>query len=139
MKKREITNTDQTVNGNKHSRRNFIKTAAVGGLSVGSLFNVDRVAYATQKVNKNSRQMKLRNNRNLYNGDFGEDITIYGVTELMFNELNGPSGHNLSKYQAYNYRFDVSQIIEGWNEIIVSNGDNNSIKIVSLEFAIKRT
>ena len=55
MKKREITNTDQAVNGNKHSRRNFIKTTAVGGLSVGTLFNVDKVAYATQEVNKDSR------------------------------------------------------------------------------------
>ena len=74
MEKREITNTDQTVNGNKHSRRDFVKKAAIGGLSVGFLFNVvieDKAAYATQKVNKNSRQMKLKNNRNLYNGDFG--------------------------------------------------------------------
>ena len=74
MKKRKITNTDQTVNGNKHSRRDFVKNAAIGGLSVGFLFNVvieDKVAYATQKVNKNSRKMKLKNNRNLYNGDFG--------------------------------------------------------------------
>ncbi|MBE9512096.1 MAG: twin-arginine translocation signal domain-containing protein [Bacteroidetes bacterium] len=86
MKKIEITNTDQTVNSNKHSRRSFIKTAAVGGLSVGFLFNVDKVVCATQKVNKSSRQMKLKNNRNLYNGDFG----VFFWNSEMWQPEGGP-------------------------------------------------
>ena len=87
MKKREITNTDQTVNGHKRSRRDFIKKAALGGLSVGFLSDVlIKDAYATQKVNKNSRKMKLNNNRNLYNGDFG----IFFWNSEMWQPEGGP-------------------------------------------------
>jgi len=55
--------------------------------------------------------------------------------ELLFP--NGPSGHHLSKYQAFNYRFDVGQIVEGWNEVVVSNGGDNSVEIVSIELAVR--
>ena len=55
--------------------------------------------------------------------------------ELLFP--NGPSGHHLSKYQAYNYRFDVSRIVEGWNEVVVYNEGSESDKIVSVELAVK--
>ncbi|MCK5380623.1 MAG: hypothetical protein KAJ81_04075, partial [Candidatus Latescibacteria bacterium] len=55
--------------------------------------------------------------------------------ELLFP--NGPSGHHLSKYQAYNYRFDVSRILEGWNEVVVYNEGSESNKIVSVELAVK--
>ena len=57
--------------------------------------------------------------------------------ELLFP--NGPSRHHLSKYQAYNYRFDVGRILEGWNELVVDNEGSASDKMVSIEFAIKRT
>ncbi len=57
--------------------------------------------------------------------------------ELLFP--NGPSGHHLPKYQAYNYRFDVSQILEGWNEVVVYNEGDKSAKIMSIEFAVKST
>lgn len=65
MKKKEFTKTDRTIDSNKHSRRNFIKKAAVGGLSIGFLFDAaieDQLAYATQKVNKNSRPSDLKIN-----------------------------------------------------------------------------
>ena len=57
--------------------------------------------------------------------------------ELLFP--NGPSRHHLSKYQAYNYRFHVGQIVEGWNEFVIFNGGDNSVKIVSIELAVKGT
>ena len=86
MGKRKITITNQKVNGNKHSRRDFVKNAAIGGLSVGFLFNVDKVAYATQNVNNDSHQMKLKNNRNLYNGDFG----VFFWNSEMWQPEGGP-------------------------------------------------
>jgi hypothetical protein len=57
--------------------------------------------------------------------------------ELLFP--NGPSKHHLSKYQAFNYRFTVSQIVEGWNELVVFNQGNEAVKIVSIELAVKST
>ncbi|MEA3420968.1 MAG: hypothetical protein U9Q97_04730, partial [Acidobacteriota bacterium] len=67
------------------------------------------------------------------------------TNELLFP--NGPSRHHLSKYQAYNYRFNASQIVEGWNEFVIFNrcdkvssqseSCDNSIKIVSIELAVR--
>jgi len=58
--------------------------------------------------------------------------------ELLFP--NGPSRHHLSKYQAqaYNYRFDVGRILEGWNELVVLNEGSESDRMLSVEFAIKK-
>ncbi|MFH1008839.1 MAG: hypothetical protein V1800_15295 [Candidatus Latescibacterota bacterium] len=69
---------------------------------------------------------------------FNSSSPCYDAEEtdaLLFR--NGPSGHHLPEYQAYNYRFEVSQILEGWNEWIVSNEGSESVKIVSMEFAVK--
>ncbi len=50
----------------------------------------------------------------------------------------GPALHHVSKYQAYNYRFGVNEIIEGWNEIVLTNSGSQSARIVSLELAVQR-
>ena len=71
-------------------------------------------------------------------GDGAAPCSDHSATdELLFP--NGPSGHHLSKYQAYNYRFHIGRIVEGWNEIVVYNEGSASDRIVSVEFAIKRT
>ena len=55
--------------------------------------------------------------------------------------------HHVPEYAAFNYRFDVARIVEGWNEISVYNGchtrrtaqerRDNSITVRSLELAIR--
>jgi hypothetical protein len=60
---------------------------------------------------------------------------VSATDELLFP--NGPSGHHLPEYQAHNFRFHVGRIVEGWNEWVVLNGDDNPIKVVSIELAVK--
>ena len=43
-----------------------------------------------------------------------------------------------SGHQAYNYRFGVDEIIEGWNEIILTNSGGQSTRIVGLELAVQQ-
>ena len=55
--------------------------------------------------------------------------------------------HHLPEYTAFNYTFEVTRIVEGWNEISVYNGNHerqsaedrrdNAITIRSLELAVK--
>ena len=55
--------------------------------------------------------------------------------------------HHVPEYTAFNYRFDVADILEGWNEISVYNGchqretvserQENSITLRSLELALR--
>jgi len=40
-------------------------------------------------------------------------------------------------HQAYDYRFDVNEIIEGWNEIVLTNSGSQPARIVSLELAVQ--
>jgi L-alanine-DL-glutamate epimerase-like enolase superfamily enzyme len=63
MKKITFTKKDRQRTSNLNSRRDFFKTAALGGLSVGFLMDAaveDQVAYATQKVNRNSHPSNLK-------------------------------------------------------------------------------
>ena len=48
----------------------------------------------------------------------------------------GPALHHLPKYQAYDYRFDVNRINDGWNEIVLTNSGSDPARIVSLELAV---
>ncbi|MBI4028598.1 MAG: hypothetical protein HY360_26660 [Verrucomicrobia bacterium] len=66
--------------------------------------------------------------------------------ELLF--ATGALTHHVAENQAFNYRFKVADIREGWNEIVILNGSRkraspqerreNSVCIVSIELAIKR-
>ena len=42
-----------------------------------------------------------------------------------------------SGQQAYNYRFGVNEIIEGWNEITLTNSGDQPARIVWLELAVQ--
>ena len=67
--------------------------------------------------------------------------------ELLFPQLD--HAFHVPEYTAFNYRFDVSEIREGWNEISVYNGSHevataqsrakHSVTIRSIELAIKET
>jgi hypothetical protein len=56
--------------------------------------------------------------------------------ELLFPM--GPANQHLAAYRAFNHCFDVNDIIEGWNEIVLTNSGNESARIVSLELAVQR-
>ena len=58
-----------------------------------------------------------------------------------------PLTHHLPEHRAFNYRFSASDILEGWNEVIVYNGggpieganaaaSEDEICIVSIELAV---
>jgi len=60
--------------------------------------------------------------------------------ELLFE--NRPATQHCPEHQALDYPFDVGEIIEGWNELVVLNGthegpDGRLAKIVSIELAVK--
>lgn len=64
--------------------------------------------------------------------------------ELLFS--NRPATHHVPEYQAYDYRFNVEEIREGWNEIVLlcgsdrtgsKEGNGNQVKVVGIELAVK--
>ena len=67
------------------------------------------------------------------------------------DQLLFPAGiytHHVTEYRAYNFRCEPGTIREGWNEVLVLNGNHdrataedrqaNSIKIVGIELAVRR-
>ncbi len=63
MRKRDLSKATLTPHSGHHSRRDFFKKTALGGLSLGFLFNAlieDQVAYASQKVNRSSSPSDLK-------------------------------------------------------------------------------
>ena len=56
------------------------------------------------------------------------------------DELLFPCGcltHLTSAHRGYNYRFPVNLVRDGWNEIVVENGDESAIRIESIEVAVR--
>ena len=46
-------------------------------------------------------------------------------------------GRHESGEQGYDYRFGVDEIIEGWNEIVLTNSGSQPLRIVGLELAVR--
>jgi hypothetical protein len=49
----------------------------------------------------------------------------------------GSLTHHTSEHQGHNFRFPVSLVRDGWNEIVVENGGDKPITIVCIELAIR--
>jgi hypothetical protein len=53
----------------------------------------------------------------------------------------GPYTQHVPENQAYNFEFKASEILEGWNRILIYNNekakDGQSVRIVSLELGVK--
>ena len=49
----------------------------------------------------------------------------------------GSLTHHTPEHVGYNFRFPVSLVRDGWNEIVVENGGDQSITVVCLELAIR--
>jgi hypothetical protein len=51
----------------------------------------------------------------------------------------GPFTHHVAAHTGYEFRFPVSLLREGWNEVAVENGGDQSITLVGLELAVRQT
>ena len=49
----------------------------------------------------------------------------------------GSFTHHSAEHIGYNYRFPVSLLRDGWNEITVENGGDKTITVVALELAVQ--
>lgn len=86
----------ETNSGNNYSRRVFFKKAGLGGLSLGFMFGSsieNQVAYATQKVNRNSKPSNLK-------------ITDLRIAEIKDSPMRVPI-----------IRIDTNQGISGFGEV----------------------
>lgn len=50
----------------------------------------------------------------------------------------GSLTHHVPENVGYNFRFPISLIREGWNEIVVENGGSSQITVVCIELAVKK-
>ena len=57
------------------------------------------------------------------------------VEELLFP--CGPLTHFTKAHVGYNYRFPVSLIRDGWNEIVVENGGKEPVTVAGIELAVR--
>jgi hypothetical protein len=58
------------------------------------------------------------------------------ATELLLFPL-GSYTHHVPAHKAYNFRFPVSLIREGWNEIVIENGGKSAFTIACIELAVR--
>ena len=68
-----------------------------------------------------------------FNGGWPNDDGV--ATDLVLFPSD-PRQHE-SGHQAYNYRFSVDKIIEGWNEIVLTNSAEEPTCIVGLELGVQ--
>ena len=46
--------------------------------------------------------------------------------------------HHVAAHEAFNYRFPLSEICDGWNEVVVYNESHDgAVNVVSVELAVK--
>lgn len=92
----DAKNKDFLDNNHNTSRRKFLKTIALGGLSLGALISApigDQIAYATQKVNRSSSPSDLK------------------ITDLRIAEIEG------APFRVPIVRIDTNQGISGYGEV----------------------
>lgn len=70
-----------------------------------------------------------------FNGSW-PDIKNERTGELLFS--CGPLTHHTKDYVAYNYRFPVSLVREGWNEIVIENNGKQPFTIACIELAVRQ-
>jgi len=49
----------------------------------------------------------------------------------------GSLTHHVPENRGYNFHFPVSRIRDGWNQIVVENGGEQPITLVSIELAVR--
>lgn len=49
---------------------------------------------------------------------------------------SGPFTHHSAEHVGYDFRFHISLLRDGWNEIVVENGGDQTIAVVALELAV---
>ncbi len=57
------------------------------------------------------------------------------TSEMLFPV--GPYTQHVPENQAYNFEFRASEILEGWNRVLVINNEHAVVRVVSLELGVK--
>ncbi len=67
--------------------------------------------------------------------DCWPNVTSTPTTKLLFP--CGSLDHHVAEHKAYDFRFPISLVRDGWNELSVENGGTDPLTIVGIELAVR--